>query len=102
MSKPIIIECASLINPKAFSTVEELRRELDRVNDIMLDQTMRLQETKSLLAYFNHRLVSLVEAHIQGRQLDLTAELSELSGHYLKEKEARSGSNAQKQESTNE
>lgn len=67
MSGPIITMGPTLANPDAIDNVAELRQELRRANDSLLQLTGQLHEERYVLQSVSEALASVVMAHMQGQ-----------------------------------
>ena len=84
MSGPTITMCPTMANPEAFDNVEELRRELHRANDSVLQLTDQLHETRYVLQGVSESLARVVFAHMQGKHDDVKSLLDNLVAKHVK------------------
>ena len=84
MSQPTVTMCPTLANPEAFDNVEELRRELHRANDNVLQLTDQLHETRYVLQGVSERLARVVFAHMQAKHDDVKSLLDEIVAKHVK------------------
>ncbi|MEW5892422.1 MAG: hypothetical protein AB1697_04710 [Pseudomonadota bacterium] len=84
MSGPTITICPTMANPEAFDNVEELRRELHRANDNLLQVTDQLHETRYVLQSVSESLARVVFAHMQAKPDDVKSLLDNLVAKHVK------------------
>ena len=84
MSGPTITMCPTMANPEAFDNVEELRRELHRANDSVLQLTEQLHETRYVLQGVSESLARVVFAHMQAKHDDVKSLLDNLVANHVK------------------
>lgn len=84
MSQPTVTMCPTLANPEAFDNVEELRRELHRANDNVLQLTDQLHETRYVLQGVSEILARVVFAHMQAKHDDVKSLLDNLVANHVK------------------
>lgn len=66
MNEPLITMAPTLSNPEAFSTVDELRRELHRANSELLEVSEHLHGARCALQDVARTLSKLVLAYLAG------------------------------------
>ena len=84
MSGPTITMCPTMANPEAFDNVEELRQELRRANDSVLQLTEQLHETRYVLQGVAESISRVVFAHMQGKHDDVKTLLDHLVATHVK------------------
>ena len=84
MSGPTITRCPTMANPEAFDNVEELRQELHRANDSVLQLTDQLHETRYVLQGVSESLARVVFAHMQAKHDDVRSLLDNLVANHVK------------------
>ena len=84
MSGPTITMCPTMANPEAFDNVEELRQELHRANDSVLQLTDQLHETRYVLQGVSESLARVVFAHMQAKHDDVRSLLDNLVANHVK------------------
>ena len=84
MSGPTITMCPTMANPEAFDNVEELRQELRRANDSVLQLTEQLHETRYVLQGVSESLARVVFAHMQAKHDDVKSLLDNLVANHVK------------------
>ena len=84
MSGPTITMCPTMANPEAFDNVEELRQELHRANDSVLQLTDQLHETRYVLQGVSASLARVVFAHMQAKHDDVKSLLDNLVAKHVK------------------
>ena len=84
MSGPTITMCPTMANPEAFDNVEELRQELHRANDSVLQLTEQLHETRYVLQGVSESLARVVFAHMQAKHDDVKSLLDNLVAKHVK------------------
>ena len=84
MSGPTITRCPTMANPEAFDNVEELRQELHRANDSVLQLTDQLHETRYVLQGVSESLARVVFAHMQAKHDDVKSLLDNLVANHVK------------------
>ena len=84
MSGPTITMCPTMANPEAFDNVEELRQELHRANDSVLQLTDQLHETRYVLQGVSESLARVVFAHMQAKHDDVKSLLDNLVAKHVK------------------
>ena len=84
MSGPTITMCPTMTNPEAFDNVEELRQELHRANDSVLQLTDQLHETRYVLQGVSESLARVVFAHMQAKHDDVRSLLDNLVANHVK------------------
>ena len=84
MSGPTITMCPTMANPEAFDNVEELRQELHRANDSVLQLTEQLHETRYVLQGVSESLARVVFAHMQAKHDDVKSLLDNLVANHVK------------------
>ncbi|MEW6309902.1 MAG: hypothetical protein AB1532_03110 [Pseudomonadota bacterium] len=84
MSQPTVTICPTLANPEAFDNVEELRQELHRANDSLLQLTDQLHEERYVVRRVSESLANVVFAHMQGKHDDVKSLLDHLVANHVK------------------
>ena len=84
MTTPIITACPTMANPEAFDNVEELRQELHRANDSILQLADQNHELKYVLQGVSHTLARVVAAHIEGNHDFVKRELDDIVAKHVK------------------
>ena len=84
MSQPTVTMCPTLANPEAFDNVEELRRELHRANENVLQLTDQLHVTNYVVQRISESLASVVIAHMQAKHDDVKSLLDNLVAKHVK------------------
>ena len=75
----LITMCPTLIDPRAISTVPELRAALKRANDELFSQAQQLHEQKSYCQQMDQALFGLVGLYRKGELKAVLAQLDDLS-----------------------
>ena len=84
MSQPTVTMCPTLANPEAFDNVEELRRELHRANENVLQLTDQLHVANYVVQRISASLASVVIAHMAGDQGAVKRELDDIVAKHVK------------------
>lgn len=84
MSNPTITMCPTMANPEAFDNVEELRLELRRANDSVLQLTDQLHEERYVLQSVSESLARVVLGHMAGDQDAVKRELDKIVAKHVK------------------
>ncbi len=84
MSTLIITACPTMANPDAFTDINELREELHRSNDSILQLADQNHELKYVLQGVSHTLARVVAAHIDGKHDFVKRELDDIVAKHVK------------------
>lgn len=84
MSEPIVTMCPTLANPEAFDSVAELRVELRRANDNLLQLSDQLHEERYVLQSVSEALSCVVLAHMKGQHDIVKRELDAIVAKHVK------------------
>lgn len=84
MSGPTITRCPTLANPEAFDNVDDLRKELQRANENVLQLTDQLHEERYVVMRVSESLSRVVWAHMQGKHDDVKTLLDHLVAAHVK------------------
>ncbi len=84
MTTPIITACPTMANPDAFTDINELREELHRANDSILQLTDQLHEERYVVQHVTKSLANVVFAHMEGKHDDVKAMLDHLVAKHVK------------------
>ena len=84
MSGPTITMCPALANPESFDNVDDLRKELHRANENVLQLTDQLHEERYVVMRVSESLSRVVWAHMQGKHDDVKTLLDHLVAAHVK------------------
>lgn len=84
MSGPTITMGPTLADPDAIDNVAELRQELHRANDNLLQLTDQLHELRYVLQGVSGSLARVVFAHMQGEHDNVKRELDGIVAKHVK------------------
>ena len=84
MSGPTITMCPALANPESFDNVDDLRKELHRANENVLQLTDQLHEERYVVMRVSESLSRVVWAHMQGKHDDVKTLLDHLVATHVK------------------
>lgn len=84
MSDPVITMGPTLAIPEAFTTVSELREELSRTNELVLEMTERLHTMNTAAHYMSEMLRVLMEQNMAGKTEVVVAMLDQLQAQHMR------------------
>jgi hypothetical protein len=84
MNDPVITMGPTLANPEAFTTVPELREELRRANDLVLEMSERLHTMNTAAHHLSEMLRVLMEKNMAGETEKVVALLDKLQAHHMR------------------
>lgn len=84
MSDPVITMGPTLANPEAFTTVSELREELSRTNDLVLEMSERLHTMNTAAHQLGQVLSDLMLLHMQGKTEELVALMDHIQARHVR------------------
>jgi hypothetical protein len=84
MSDPVITMCPTMANPEAFTTVPELREELRRANDLVLEMGQRLHAMNTVAHQLGEVLSDLVLLHIAGKTEEVVALMNQIQAKHVR------------------